>query len=293
MFSDVPTKFEVKANQDEPLAVKLKIGENVLKLGLSIILLTVLKIRKNEVKAIATALVTFLIGFILSNLINGFIHNSGPSEITISFIASVATVALAITAVAQMRQIRSNEEREEKSRMSEVQRKMGSLTREATMGLVRDLHNKNRCLKRASKFLDWSKGSSSERSVSSDNIEKWYEYKRKINFYDLSVDRAKLDKLFTLINFGIEQGVKSSVYNNLFLELETIGDNYLADFGRNSEFMLDLEDLRTRKLHEYEDEFIAAKDHAEVLAKLTDKLEEYIDKLQVLLDEYRNIIKHR
>jgi hypothetical protein len=46
MFSDVPTKFEVKATQDEPLAVEFRIGKNVLALSMMLMLLVAFKKRK-------------------------------------------------------------------------------------------------------------------------------------------------------------------------------------------------------------------------------------------------------
>ena len=46
MFANMPTKFEVKATQDEPLAVELRIGQNVLAVALATLLLIAYKARQ-------------------------------------------------------------------------------------------------------------------------------------------------------------------------------------------------------------------------------------------------------
>ena len=46
MFSDVPTKFEVKATQDEPLAIEFRIGKNVF--AVALLLMLVVAYRKNK-----------------------------------------------------------------------------------------------------------------------------------------------------------------------------------------------------------------------------------------------------
>ncbi len=46
MFSNMPTKFEVKATQDEPLVFELRVGKNVLLIAAGVLLLTAYHIRK-------------------------------------------------------------------------------------------------------------------------------------------------------------------------------------------------------------------------------------------------------
>lgn len=48
MFDNMPTKFEVKATQDEPLAVELRIGKNVLLVSVAVMLLVLYRIKSKK-----------------------------------------------------------------------------------------------------------------------------------------------------------------------------------------------------------------------------------------------------
>ena len=45
---NIPQKFEVKATQDEPLAVELRIGQNVLIVSVAIMLLVLYRIKSRR-----------------------------------------------------------------------------------------------------------------------------------------------------------------------------------------------------------------------------------------------------
>ncbi|WP_287796259.1 hypothetical protein [Idiomarina sp.] len=45
---NIPQKFEVKATQDEPLAVELRIGKNVLMVSVAVMLLVLYRIKSKK-----------------------------------------------------------------------------------------------------------------------------------------------------------------------------------------------------------------------------------------------------
>lgn len=45
---NIPSKFEVKATQDEPLAVELRIGKNVLLVSVAVMLLVLYRIKSKK-----------------------------------------------------------------------------------------------------------------------------------------------------------------------------------------------------------------------------------------------------